>query len=51
MSGLRANIASHVMAFADKAATIDELLTSARAAELMTAATPDTSVVQTLIDK
>jgi hypothetical protein len=51
MSGLRPNIAGHVMAFADKAATIDELLTTARAAELMTAATPDTSVVQTLIDE
>ena len=51
MSGLRPNIAGHVMAFADKAASIDELLTTARAAELMTAATPDTSVIQTLIDE
>ncbi|HSN23528.1 MAG TPA: hypothetical protein VLS45_05075 [Methylomicrobium sp.] len=51
MSGLRPSIAGHVMAFADKAATIDELLTTARAAEMMTAATPDTSVVQSLIDE
>jgi len=48
-SGLRPNIAGHVMAFAAKAESIDELLEAARVAELMTAATPDASAVETLI--
>jgi hypothetical protein len=44
-SGLRPNIAGHVMASAAKADPIDELLEAARVVELMTAATPDASAM------
>jgi hypothetical protein len=48
-SGLRPNIAGHVMASAAKADPIDELLEAARVAELMTAATPDASAIESLV--
>jgi hypothetical protein len=48
-SGLRPTIAGHVMAFAAKADSIDELLEAARVAELMTAATPDASAIESLV--
>ena len=46
-SGLRPKIAGHVMAF-NKINSVDELLEAARAAEMMTSATPDASAVESL---